>query len=261
MIRPKRLVETTAADFIMLLTAGGANVHHQLKCVHNLALGYGWLPWPVLQPKVWPAVRHKPKRGILAEEHRMILESEKNPERRLFYEFLWEVGAAQSDAAHMHATSIDRENRVLRYRRMKTAEWACLAIGPKLEELLRKLPSSGPLFPAMQKLSNAHRSSEFCRRCRVAGVKGVSLHSYRYAWAERAKACGYPERFAQSALGHNSRAVHQAYARGATPTCPALDQFEMEMRQRLIPLPVPAIAEVLRTAALPTAALRVAEVG
>jgi integrase len=72
----------------------------------------------------------------------------------------------------------------------------------------------------------------------VAGVKGVSLHSYRYAWAERAKTCGYPERFAQSALGHNSRAVHQAYAKGATPVCPALEQFEREMKLRVVPLPV-----------------------
>lgn len=28
--------------------------------------------------------------------------------------------------------------------------------------------------------------------------------------AERAKTCGYPERFAQEALGHNSKAVHRA---------------------------------------------------
>ena len=33
------------------------------------------------------------------------------------------------------------------------------------------------------------------------------------AWAERAKTCGYPERFAQAALGHNSKAVHRAYAK------------------------------------------------
>jgi len=43
----------------------------------------------------------------------------------------------------------------------------------------------------------------------------VTLHSYRYAWAERAKTCGYPERFAQEALGHNSKAVHRAYAKRA----------------------------------------------
>jgi hypothetical protein len=44
-------------------------------------------------------------------------------------------------------------------------------------------------------------------------VKGVTLHCYRYSWAERAKTAGYPERFAQEALGHDSKAVHRAYAR------------------------------------------------
>ena len=34
-----------------------------------------------------------------------------------------------------------------------------------------------------------------------------------------------PERFAQTALGHDSRAVHGAYARGAIPTCPPLDEY------------------------------------
>jgi hypothetical protein len=43
------------------------------------------------------------------------------------------------------------------------------------------------------------------------GIKGVTLHSYRYAWAERAKTAGYPERFAMENLGHNSKAVHRAY--------------------------------------------------
>ena len=49
------------------------------------------------------------------------------------------------------------------------------------------------------------RAAEFRRRRRVAGVSGVTLHSYRYSWAQRAKSCGYPQRFAQEALGHNSR--------------------------------------------------------
>jgi len=31
-----------------------------------------------------------------------------------------------------------------------------------------------------------------------------------HAWAERAKTVGYPERYAQEALGHKSKAVHRA---------------------------------------------------
>jgi integrase len=56
----------------------------------------------------------------------------------------------------------------------------------------------------------------------------VSLHSYRYAWAERALKCGFPERFAQQALGHNSKAVHRAYAKHAEVTVPSLDDWEKD---------------------------------
>ena len=52
------------------------------------------------------------------------------------------------------------------------------------------------------------------------------LHSYRYAWAERAKASGYPARWAQAALGHDFRAVHEAYAKAAFVVCPALEDYE-----------------------------------
>ena len=55
------------------------------------------------------------------------------------------------------------------------------------------------------------------------------MHSYRYAWAERAKVVGYPERFAQLALGHNRKAVHRAYARNAQVTLPPLEDYEKDM--------------------------------
>src|SRR4030081_2063246 len=99
-------------------------------------------------------------------------------------------------------------------------------MGIKLRALVESLPRFGDLFPNIKRSSAAHRSAEFRRRCRIAGIVGVSLHSYRHAWAQRAKACGYPQRFAQEALGHSSRAVHEAYARAAIVICPALDQYE-----------------------------------
>ena len=64
--------------------------------------------------------------------------------------------------------------------------------------------------------------TEFRQRCAGLGISGVTLHSYRYAWAERALQCGYPERFAQQALGHNSKAVHHAYSKHAEVTVPSL---------------------------------------
>ncbi len=68
------------------------------------------------------------------------------------------------------------------------------------------MPATGLLFPYLQSVRCGDRATEFKRRCAGLGINGVSLHSYRYAWAERAKMCGYPERFAQEALGHNSKA-------------------------------------------------------
>ena len=80
---------------------------------------------------------------------------------------------------------------------------------------------------------------EFRQRCLGLGIRGVTLHSYRYAWAERAKIAGYPERFAQFALGHNSNAVHRAYSRKAQVTLPPLEDYERNVAAApIIPLPL-----------------------
>jgi hypothetical protein len=39
----------------------------------------------------------------------------------------------------------------------------------------------------------------------------------------------YPERFAQEALGHNSIAVHRAYAMKAKVKLPSLEDFERKI--------------------------------
>jgi integrase len=232
-IRNVKLVETSAEDFLSLLKQHPTlSVVHYLKRLHNLALGLGWLAFPVLPPKLWPRPQAKGKRGITLDEHQRILASEKNPERTLFYQLLWEIGSSQSDAAALTTDNIDWVSNTLTYSRMKTGERAQLAVGASLAALLRQLPATGSLFPRLSQLANKDRAAEFRRRCRVVGIKGVSLHSYRYAWAERAKTCGYPERFAQEALGHNSKAVHRAYARGALVMIPSLDEYEQKLSTR-----------------------------
>jgi integrase len=64
------------------------------------------------------------------------------------------------------------------------------------------------------------------QRIRGLGIKGISLHSYRYAWAERARIAGMPERFAQESLGHGSKAVHRAYPKKAQVNLPSLEEYE-----------------------------------
>lgn len=114
-----------------------------------------------------------------------------------------------------------------------------------MAEILRSLLSSGPLFPYLQTVRAGDRATEFHQRCVGLGIKGVSMHSYRYAWAERAKTAGYPERFAQEALGHNSKAVHRAYVRKAKVELPSLGEYERQ-RAKFITLPkseeAPALA-------------------
>ncbi|MEI6075586.1 MAG: hypothetical protein WCS94_08440 [Verrucomicrobiota bacterium] len=55
-LRNKSLLEATAEDFRLILNAGGVMDHAILRSLHNLALGYGWLPWPVMPNKLWPSM-------------------------------------------------------------------------------------------------------------------------------------------------------------------------------------------------------------
>jgi hypothetical protein len=51
---------------------------------------------------------------------------------------------------------------------------------------------------------------------------------------------GYPERFAQEALGHNSKAVHRAYARKAQVVIPTLEDYERKLAAAesvIVPMP------------------------
>ena len=225
-IRHKKLLETTADDLFKVMNSGGNTVNHFLRCLHNLALGLGWLPNQIIPSKLWPSAHAKPKRGITWDEHQKILASEKMVERQNFYQLLWEIGASQTDTVKLAADNVDWGQRILAYQRQKTGQWAHMRIGARLEVLLQQLPHEGPFFPTLRTTTDSARAAEFYRRCHVAGVEGVSLHSYRYAWAERAKSCGYPERWAQNALGHNSRAVHEAYAKEARAICPSMEEYE-----------------------------------
>jgi len=230
-IRPMKVIETRAEDFFGVLNIGGVYVHHILRCLHNRALGIGWLLVPVIPTKLWPKVEKKHRRAVTAEEHQRIIAAESNAERKKYYQLLWEIGAAQTDGANLKAEDISWEKRVLAYNRQKTGQLCVLEIGPRLEGILKSLPSTGPLFPKVSTLKDKDRSAEFCRRCRILKIKGISLHSYRYSWAQRAKQFGMPERFAQSALGHASRAVHREYAREGIAVCPSWENYEMKCQE------------------------------
>jgi hypothetical protein len=232
-LRDRVLLETQAEHFLEVLQHGSISTNVYLRRIHNFALDMNWLPWPVLPKKRWPVIKFKEKRGITLEEHSAIVTWETNPERRAYYQLAWHLGASQSDIAFLEAENVDWKNHVISFARRKTGTVAVMRFDHGMAEILRDLPGTGPLFPYLRTVRAGDRSTEFHQRCVGLGIKGISLHSYRYAWAERAKSVGYPERFAQEALGHNSKAVHRAYARKAKVELPSLAEFER--RQHLSP--------------------------
>ncbi len=238
------LVETKGEELLIVLRKGGVSTNQHLRRLHNFCVDMNWLPWPLIPKRQWPAVRHKEKRAITWEEHRRIVEREGNAERKAFYQLAWHLGASQGDLANLHAEDVDWTSGTITYVRMKT-KWRenqtppQIRFGQSVADILNTLPKAGPLFPYLRGRLPGYRANEFRERCRGLGIRGVSLHSYRYAWAERAKTVGYPERFAQLALGHNSKAVHRAYARNARVTLPPLEDYEKSAAAApVIPLPV-----------------------
>jgi integrase len=225
-IRCLVLIKTQAEHFLDAMHNGTVSTNVFLRRIHNFALDMNWLPRSIIPKRQWPAVQFKEKRAITFDEHRAIINREKNPERKKFYELCWHLGGSQGDIANLKGEDVDWENQTISFTRKKTGVPVILHLGEEALNVLNDLPSEGLLFPYLSRLRAGDRATEFKQRCRGLGIEGVSLHSYRYAWAERAKTCGYPERFAQEALGHNSVAVHRAYAKRAKMKLPSLEEYE-----------------------------------
>ena len=235
-IRSRKLMETASQHFLQILNAGTVSTNMFLRRLHNFAVGMHWLPWPVLPKLQWPQVSHKERRAITADEHARIIERERNPEIRAYYEMLWHLGGSQTDIAELTAEDIDWTDRTVAYQRRKTAVPVVISFGAEAASVLRSLPKSGPLFPKIIRTGANHRAKTFIRRLDTLGITGISLHSYRYAWAERAKTVGMPERFAQQALGHTSKSFARAYSRKAKVIVPSLEDYE----RKIVPLPAAA---------------------
>lgn len=239
LIRHKPVAETRPEDFKDVLTAGTVSTNVYLRRMQNYAVDMNWLMMPILPKRQFPKPQYKSKRAITQFEHERILAREGNEERKAFFEMLWETGGSQGDIAKLENEDIKKATRVISFDRLKTRNLqlkpASLKYGDSVAELLTKLPQSGRLFPYLATVRSSDRATEFHQRCEGLGIEGVTLHSYRYAWAERAKACGFPERYAMAALGHNSKAVSRAYAKGAAVEIPSLEEFErqaMEEKRR-----------------------------
>jgi len=189
-IRHRVIIETQSENLLEALHVGTVSTNVHLRKLHNFCLSMNWLPWPLIPKRLWPEITFKPKRAITLAEHQRIAEREQNPERKNFYELCWHLGGSQSDIASLEAENIDWPNRVISYARRKTDSLAFIHFGEEIETILRRLRTAGPLFPYLSKVRSADRATEFRQRCNGLNIQGVTLHSYRYAWAERARKCG-----------------------------------------------------------------------
>jgi hypothetical protein len=64
---PQRAHFQTQPDhFLRVLDKGTVATNVFLRRMHNFAVDLGWLPWPVIPKRQWPAVRYGEKRATLA---------------------------------------------------------------------------------------------------------------------------------------------------------------------------------------------------
>ena len=223
---PRVIIETPGELLLTVMQTGTVSTNVYLRRLHNFCVDMNWLPWPLVPKRQWPAVKFKEKRAITLEEHQKIIAAEVNPERKALYQLCWHLGASQGDIANLKGEDVDWQNGTVSFTRKKTGVAVLVHLGHEALNVFKDLPSEGMLFPYLASVRAGDRATEFGQRCRRLGITGVTLHSYRYAWAERAKTVGYPERFAQEALGHNSKAVHRAYAKRALMKLPSLEEYE-----------------------------------
>lgn len=165
-IRGRVIIETQAEDLLACLKAGTVSTNVHLRKLHNFCLAMSWLPWPIIPKRLWPEVRFRPKRAITLDEHQLIIEREKNPERRNFYELCWHLGGSQTDIANLKGEDIDWRNLTIAYARQKTGSLAMIHFGPDIEAVLRRLSATGFLFLYLQTVHAGDRATEFCTAAR-----------------------------------------------------------------------------------------------
>ena len=147
LIRHLPVLETRPENFLRVLETENVSTNVYLRRIHNFALDMTWLPWPVIVKRQWPKVQFKDKRAITWEEHQAIITRELNPERNAFYKLAWHMGASQSDLACLESENIDWEHNVISFARKKTGSIPIMRFDEETAEVLRSLPSDGPLFP------------------------------------------------------------------------------------------------------------------
>lgn len=237
-IRHKRCIDTVAADFEKSLKGAGLGLIEFGQLLHNHATDHNLIPYPVMGKKCWPrAIRKNMSRALTEEDHRTLLKHIQDPqlapfkrasERNLpttpkqwrdewenWFWFLWWTGASNKDAANIRAEDIDWKANCIKFSRTKTSTKSTVAIGQSLRTLLKKLPTKGYLFPCLQNMTTSNRSRTFRILADWCGLEKVTLHGYRFGWAERAKETGMTTEDRMASLGHKTPQMAAHYDEGA----------------------------------------------
>ncbi|HUB68042.1 MAG TPA: tyrosine-type recombinase/integrase [Candidatus Methylacidiphilales bacterium] len=239
-LRRLPLIETEASHFLNALRhpRAGSSTNKWMRIVHNRALDLGWLLAPVLARKCWPKFRTQRTIAITLEQHRRLIQAELDEEFGHYLEVLWETGGAQTDIACLHRDNVDLINRRLTFNRRKLEHRSmgnvAIVIGENLQRVLDELPATGYLFPTLVQQDDKVRASRFRKVADRQGFTEISLHSYRYAWAQRAKSYGMPMREAMAHLGHGSKGIHQAYSEKAEVVTLPLEFYEKQWKEKIL---------------------------
>ena len=160
-IRHITIIGTQAEHFLAVLQSGTVSTNVHLRKLHNFALDMNWLPCPIIPRKQWPAVAFKEKRAITLDEHQRIVAAEENPERRVFYQLCWHLGASQGDIALLRGEDVDWTNNTVSFFRKKTGAPVVVHLGSEALDVFKDLPGEGPLFPYLCTVRSGDRATEF----------------------------------------------------------------------------------------------------
>jgi len=231
---PRTIVDTPGELMLKVLQSGTVSTNVFLRRLHNFCLDMNWLAWPLVPKRQWPAVRYKDKRAITWRNTARSLSARRTRNAKPSISWpgmsgrrnrTWRTASRGRGLAGTNYLFLSDENALA---------WVAAAA-----DSIRQ-GSGGHSCNAAQNRPPLSLSHHCQRKIPRHGIQATlhgtrhrrrDAHSYRYAWAERAKTAGYPERFAQLALGHNSKAVHRAYARKAQVTLPPLEEYEAKIVQ------------------------------
>ena len=90
------------------------------------------------------------------------------------------------------------------------------------------------VFPESRSTKRQDTGIKVSEGCRPAGFTDISLHSYRYAWAQRAKSLRDANARSHGAPGPRSKAIHHAYSDKAEIVSLPLEFYEKQWKEKII---------------------------